>query len=163
MYFSAQYKKTLCLLTFQKQTKQQALLQRLPLVKKSWDLYSYLIIKNKIKYMSLINSVRFGEIKIKGKTYYSDVVVDWEGNIELRKKSHVFDINEFTRLLERKPELIVIGTGFSECVKIPEEVIEISKEKGVKLFPEQTEKAMDVFNAFVSEKRKAIAVIHTTC
>ena len=113
--------------------------------------------------MSLIESVGFGEIKVKGKTYYSDVVIDWEGNIELRKKSHVFDINEFARLLERKPEIIVIGTGFSGCVKIPEEVIEVSKEKGVKLFPEQTEKAMDVFNAFISEKRKAIAVIHTTC
>ena len=113
--------------------------------------------------MGLIESVGFGEIKVKGKTHYSDVMIDWEGNIELRKKSHVFGMNEFIHLLEKKPEIIVIGTGFSECVKIPEEVIEVSKEKGIKLFPEQTEKAVDIFNAFVNEGRKTIAVIHTTC
>lgn len=111
----------------------------------------------------MIEGVSFGEIKIKGKIYYSDIVIDWKGNVELREKSHIFDINEFFKLLKRKPEIIVVGNGFYKMVKISKEVIDISEKRGIRIFEESTPKAIEIFNAFVNEGKRVIGIIHTTC
>ena len=40
--------------------------------------------------------------------------------------------------------------------------MEKAKDKGVKLFHEDTPKAVDIFNAMVATGKKAVAFIHTT-
>ncbi len=110
-----------------------------------------------------IDSISFGEIVIDGKTYYSDMTVWWDGRLDFRKKSHVFDINEFTALLKRKPEVIVVGTGQQGILKIPPEVKRYAEQKKVKLFIDISPKAVDIFNAMVADNKKVVAVMHITC
>lgn len=110
-----------------------------------------------------INSVKFGEIIIDKKVYYSDMIVWWDGKIEYQEKTHEFGMDQFLRLLGRKPEIIVIGTGMSGVVKIPEEVEQVAKDKGVEIFKEVSPKAAKMFNAFVAYKKRVVAVIHSTC
>ena len=113
--------------------------------------------------MVRVDSVRFGEITIDGKIYYSDMIVWWDGKIEYRKKSHEFGMGEFLRLLERKPEIIVIGTGMSGICRVLEEVEQAAEDKGIEIFKELSPKAGEMFNAFVSDKRRVVAVLHSTC
>ncbi len=109
-----------------------------------------------------VNSVKFGEVTIDKKTYYSDMIVWWDGKIEYREKSHEFDINEFLRLLERNPEIVVIGTGMSGVVNVPEEVEQVAKDKGVEIFKDLSPKAAKMFNGFVADGKRVVAVLHST-
>ncbi|NIO20419.1 MAG: hypothetical protein GTN76_06670 [Candidatus Aenigmarchaeota archaeon] len=110
-----------------------------------------------------INSVKFGEITIDKKVYYSDMIVWWDGKIEYREKSHEFKMGEFLRLLEKKPEIIVVGTGMSGVCKVLEEVEQTAKDKGVEIFKDLSPKAAQMFNGFVADERRVVAVLHSTC
>jgi len=114
--------------------------------------------------MARINSVKFGEIEIEGKIYYSDMVVWWDGKVQYREKSHIFDVEEFLQLLNRKPNVIVVGRGVGEApqLRINSKVKELAEYRKIDLFGERSEKAVELFNAFVSDGKKAVAVIHTT-
>lgn len=110
-----------------------------------------------------INSVKFGEIEIDKKIYYSDMIVWWDGKVEYRRKLHLFGMSEFLKLLERKPEMIVVGTGMNGICRVLEEVEQTAKDKGVKIFKDISPKAADMFNGFVADKKRVVAVLHSTC
>jgi len=113
--------------------------------------------------MVRIDSTSFGEVVVDGKTYYSDVTVWWDGIVEFRDKLHVFSMKEFTKIMVRKPESIVIGTGQHGVVKVPDEVEEAAEKNKVDLFIETSPKAVQIFNSFLTEGKKVVAVIHSTC
>ena len=110
-----------------------------------------------------VDASKWGELKINGKSYFSDMYVYWDDKTEARKKSHLFDINEFVKLLQKDPKIIVIGIGHEGTVKIPDEVIQMAEDKNIELFVEKTPQAAEVFNAFAKEGKRVIAVLHTTC
>jgi hypothetical protein len=110
-----------------------------------------------------IDGVKFGELKINKKIYYSDMIVWWDGKIEFREKSHMFDMKEFRKLMKRKPKDIVIGTGLTGSVKVPDDVIKEAKKKRVKLFIDKSVNAIDIFNGLLEDKKKVVGIIHTTC
>jgi len=113
--------------------------------------------------MVRVDFVKFGEVKIDGKIYYSDMTVWWDGKVEYRNKSHTFGMSEFLKLLERKPDIVVFGTGLEGICRILEEVEQTAKDKGVEIFREVSPKAAEMFNAFISDKKKVVAVLHSTC
>jgi len=113
--------------------------------------------------MVRIDSTSFGEVVVDGKTYYSDVTVWWDGRTEFRDKTHIFSMEEFLKILEKRPDTIVVGTGQHGVVKVPDEVRQVAEEQKVDLFIENSPKAMKIFNSFITEGRKAVAVIHSTC
>lgn len=115
-----------------------------------------------ILYMVIIDSVSFGEAKVDGKTYYSDVVVWWDGKVEMVVKNHQFGMNELLNLLKKKPDVVVLGTGLEGCVEILEEVEQEIENKGLLFFVEKTPNALEVFNAMVNEGKKAVAFLHVT-
>jgi hypothetical protein len=112
--------------------------------------------------MVCIDSIKFGEIRIDGKDYYSDVVVWWDGKIELVVKKHQFGMSELLNLLKKKPEVVVLGTGVESCVEILEEVQQEMENRGIMLFVENSRNAIEIFNGLVSEGKKAVAFIHAT-
>jgi len=113
--------------------------------------------------MTQIRSTKFGEITIGKKTYYSDVVVWWDGKVDLKTKKHILTIDDFIGIFEKNPEIIVIGTGQEGGIKIAPEVEEVASDKKIKIFVETTPKAADIFNAFVKTGKKVVAIMHTTC
>ena len=110
-----------------------------------------------------IGSVSFGEIEINGKIYYSDMVVWWNGKVEYREKRHILTLDEFIDILKKKPEVVVVGTGMSGCVRIDEKAKVMAGQKGVGIYTEISPKAAEIFNGFVKDRKKAVAVMHTTC
>lgn len=113
--------------------------------------------------MVKINSVKFGEVEINGKTYFSDMIVWWDGKIEYRTKSHEFGMSDFLKLAEKKPEIIVIGTGMNNICRVLDEVKQAAEDKGIEIYQEFSPKAAKMFNGFMADKKKAVAVIHSTC
>lgn len=111
--------------------------------------------------MIKIDSVGFGEITIDGKIYYSDMIIWWDGKKEYREKIHEFTLDDFMALTHGKPTSIIIGTGENEMFKIEEEAKTMAKKMKILLYIETSKKAIEIFNAFVAEGEKPIAVIHT--
>lgn len=113
--------------------------------------------------MVKIDSMKFGEIRVDGKTYYSDLTIWWDGHVEMRDKSHTFGADEFLGIASKKPEVIVVGTGTDGVLRIEEEVGQLASRKGIKIYDEISPKAVDLFNAFLAEGKRVVGVIHATC
>ena len=113
--------------------------------------------------MVKIDSTKFGEITIDGKTYYSDVTVYWDGKIEYRTKEHVIDVDEFLKLLEKKVDILIVGTGHEGIVDVSKKVRDLALDRKVKIIELQSPYAIEVFNSYASQHKKVVAVIHTTC
>jgi len=120
----------------------------------------------------MIEEYRFGEITIDGKTYHHDVEVRWTGEVLewWRKASHIIDVEDIKRALERNPEVIVIGTGESGMAKVTQEAQKEIERKGIKLIIDITEEAVKTFNIINQEsnkeegkKTKIIGLFHLTC
>ena len=113
--------------------------------------------------MVKITSVKFGEVEIDGKTYFSDMVVWWNGKFQYKTKSHEFGMSEFLKLAEKEPEIVVIGTGMNGMCSVLDEVRQTAEDKGIEIYQELSPKAAKMFNGFVADGKHAVAVIHSTC
>ena len=56
----------------------------------------------------------------------------------------------------------MVGTGIDGALGVPEETTISAEDRGVKIFKEVSHKAVDMFNAFISDGKRAVAIIHTT-
>jgi hypothetical protein len=110
-----------------------------------------------------INSVKFGEIRVSGKDYYSDVFVFWDGKVELKAKSHIICMDDMDFITKKKPDALVIGTGMQGVVKILPEVKEVLENRKIKLFMDETPNAIDIFNGLKSRGKKVVGIFHVTC
>jgi len=69
----------------------------------------------------MIDSYDFGRIIINGKRYNSDLIVfsDKVRDGWWRKEGHRLDVEDLKDVLESKPEVLVVGTGYSGLMRIP--------------------------------------------
>ena len=112
--------------------------------------------------MPVIESVSFGEVRIGGRTYYSDVIVYWDGQFELKAKLHLLDVQEFADIIKRRVEAVVVGTGIQGSLRLTDGVRALAQQKKIRLFVERSTEAADVFNGLVASGKKVAAFIHTT-
>ncbi len=113
----------------------------------------------------MIDSYDFGRIVINGRRYTSDVIVfpDRVRQSWWRREGHRLHVEDIKGALqEEKPEVLVIGTGYSELVKVLPETENYVKSKGIKLIVQSTREACKTFNRLVKSKR-TIAALHLTC
>ena len=68
--------------------------------------------------MVKIDALKFGEITVDGKTYYSDVVITQAGKVQLIEKTHQFGVGHLEMVLGGKAPIVVIGTGLRGMVKV---------------------------------------------
>ncbi|MEM7826960.1 MAG: MTH938/NDUFAF3 family protein [Candidatus Aenigmatarchaeota archaeon] len=107
-----------------------------------------------------IERVDFGNIVIDGKNYGSkDLVVYWD-KIEEREKSHFFSEKEFKKILLREPKIVIISTGFYDCVRIEKGINVIARVNKVDLLIMRTKEACEKFNSLDD---KVVLVLHSTC
>lgn len=105
----------------------------------------------------------FGRIRIKGKGYNHDVIIypdevrDW-----WREESHWVDINDVKEIIEKKPKTLIIGTGYSGLMDVPEETKKLLETSDIETIIEPTKKACDIYNK-LSEKEEAVTALHLTC
>jgi hypothetical protein len=112
--------------------------------------------------MVSVQFVKFGEVMIDSKVYYSDMIIWWDGEKQYVEKTHILGKKEFGILLKKNPDIVVVGTGQQGVVTITDEVRELAKKRGIKIFEETSARAADIFNGFLATGKKAVAWIHTT-
>jgi hypothetical protein len=106
----------------------------------------------------------FGSITIDGKTYTSDVIIypDKVDSSWWRKEGHSLHIVDLKDVINVKPEILIIGTGYSGAMVVPEETISYLKAQNIEVHVARTEKAVELFNKFQKGK-KTVAALHLTC
>jgi hypothetical protein len=111
-----------------------------------------------------IEHYSFGKISINGKTYTSDVII-YPGRVDSswwRKEGHYLQVVDLTDVINAKPEVLIIGTGYSGVMVVPKETISHLESKGIEVHVARSEKAVEMFNKLQKEKL-VIAALHLTC
>jgi hypothetical protein len=112
----------------------------------------------------MIEFYDFGKIVIDGKEYSSDVII-YPDRVEAswwRKVGHELCLDDIKNIFTEKPDVLVVGTGYSGLMRVLPEVEEVLREKGIELKVERTKRACDVYNELCKSK-KVIAALHLTC
>jgi hypothetical protein len=111
-----------------------------------------------------IDSYSFGRIVIDGKAYTSDVII-YPGRVDAswwRKEGHLLQLADLSDALRAKPEVLIIGTGFSGVMRVPRETVDDIARRGIEVKAEWTSRAVDEYNELQGRKN-VIAALHITC
>ena len=112
----------------------------------------------------MIDSYDFGEVVIDGKRYTSDVIILPNGIRDqwFRREGHRLCIDDLGDVLDKKPDVIVVGTGNPGLMRVLPETEKLIKSGGIKLIVQPTREACRTYNQ-LSPSHKAIALLHLTC
>jgi hypothetical protein len=112
----------------------------------------------------------FGGVSIDNTTHH-DVLVVGENIIDRdnlipgwfdNHPHHAVYDHELDTLFEEKPQIIIIGSGQSGVLIVPEDVKYRIKKQKIKLIVLETPEAIDEYNK-LSKTKRVNALIHTTC
>ena len=113
----------------------------------------------------MIESYSFGQILINGKKYNSDPIIfkDHIYGSWWRKEGHNLCIDDIKEIIDKKPDTLIIGTGYYGLMKVPEELIEHIKLSGIKqVIVKKTGDACNEYNK-LCKKKNIVAAFHLTC
>ncbi len=115
--------------------------------------------------MNKIEKYSFGEIIINGKTYTRDLIVYPDKIREnwWRKEGHFLSLQDIEEVFEYKPEILIIGSGYSGVMEVPEDVIKEVEEMGIKVEVYLTREAVKKFNEYIEKGKRAVCALHLTC
>jgi len=111
----------------------------------------------------IIESYSFGEMKVNDNIYTSDIIIfpkiinpSW-----WRKEGHYLQMTDISEIIDKNPEVLIIGTGYYGYMKISPELIEHLEGSGLKFYIEKTKIAVDIYNN--TETLIKIGAFHLTC
>jgi hypothetical protein len=111
-----------------------------------------------------IERYSFGKITIDGETYRADVIVlpervipDW-----WRRAGHSLAMDDLRDVIARRPRVLVVGTGDTGAVDIPDETRLALEGRGIELIAEPTAQAVETYNR-LSPSGDVAAGFHLTC
>jgi uncharacterized protein len=107
-----------------------------------------------------IREVRPGAIKVGAEEYTVDFLITADGDVREQELPEIGALDEqhLLPLLESKPELIVVGTGWSGGFA-PRELVFAMARRGIGLETMDTPAACRTFNILVGEGRRLAALI----
>ncbi len=120
--------------------------------------------------MPHIDSTNFGSITIEGKKYFQVLII--EDKVEEREyerleslfgTSHRIGEWETEKLLDNKPDIIVIGNGQSGMLEVSEDLKNKASDAVIELITAITPEAIEIYNTKMKEGQQVNALIHTTC
>lgn len=112
----------------------------------------------------MIQSYSFGTFIIGGKRFDSNVKLINDVAQPCRYfDNHIITKDDFTDLIAAKPEIIIIGTGASGYVAVPEAVIDLMQKNKIKLIIKKTKQACEEYNSLIKQKKTVAAIMHNTC
>ncbi|MEO0254757.1 MAG: MTH938/NDUFAF3 family protein [candidate division WOR-3 bacterium] len=112
-----------------------------------------------------IEKYDFGEIIINGKKYTRDLIIFPDKIKEnwWRKEGHSLCIEDLKEVIEYKPEILIIGTGYSGVMEVKEEVIKELERNNIKVIIKKTKEAVNIFNEYMDRNKKVVCALHLTC
>ena len=111
-----------------------------------------------------IDAYSFGSVTIDGKTYRSDLII-YPDKIDQkwwRKSGHLLQMVDLRQITGYKPEILIIGTGASELMRIDPEVEKEMRSLNIKLIVKETAEAVKKYNK-LADKDRAVCALHLTC
>ena len=114
--------------------------------------------------MAMIESYDFGKILIDGRMFGTDVIIylDRIDGKWWRKDGHTLSVDDVREIAETKPEVLIVGTGYSGRMRIHPQTEQYLTSCGIELIAAETEKACKNYND-LSKSRKVVAAFHLTC
>jgi len=112
----------------------------------------------------MIESYNFGKIIINSKEYNSDIIINKKSIDDKwwRRESHNLRIEDIKKILENKPETLIIGTGYYGLMKVTLELIKYLESNNIEVIIKKTKDACDEYNTLY-QKKNVIAAFHLTC
>ena len=112
----------------------------------------------------MIESYKFGEIIINGKKYNSDLIIlkDRIYDNWWRKEGHNLCIDDLKKIINKKPDILIIGTGSFGLMKVPLELIKYLESNNIEVIIKRTKAACDEYNTLY-QKKNVVAAFHLTC
>lgn len=111
----------------------------------------------------MIQSCSFGLIVINGKSY-GDIKLIGNKTIQWHHvEHHAVTEQDMFEIFDSKPDVVVIGTGFSGLVEVKDEVVNLAKDKNIELVILQTKQACEAYNNLLKGKKKVAMILHSTC
>jgi len=114
--------------------------------------------------MKKIDCYEFGQVKIGGESYRSDLII-YPDRIDpqwWRKEGHSLQIEDLQGVVEARPEVLVVGTGRYGMMGIPQSTRDYLASLGIELIAEDTRRACETFNR-MGQERRVVAALHLTC
>ena len=111
-----------------------------------------------------IEHYSFGKIVIDSKTFTSDVII-YPGRVDAswwRKQGHYLQADDLADIIRARPDMLIVGTGYSGVMTVPEETVRFVVSKGIEIRVERTGKAVELYNS-AKKKGVVIAALHLTC
>jgi hypothetical protein len=111
-----------------------------------------------------IESYAFGRIVIDGETYTSDVII-YPGRVDpswWRAEGHLLVPADVAGPLKARPDVLIIGTGYSGVMRVPQETVDRITAQGIDVRVERTTRAVSLYNELQAEGT-VIAALHLTC
>lgn len=112
-----------------------------------------------------IKSYEFGRIEIDGKVYTSDVII-YDAHVDSswwRKEGHYLQIEDIEEILKVKPDIIIIGTGKFDTMKVSNEVRKELESRGIEFMYANTDGACNRHNEISGSGKKVVTALHLTC
>ena len=115
--------------------------------------------------MQIIEKYSFGKIQINGKSYSKDVIIFPEEVISSwwRKEGHNLHMEDLQEVIKRKPEVLIIGTGYNGVMRVSKDLITQLEELGIEISIMKSGDAVKNYNKLVKEKKRIAAGLHLTC
>lgn len=112
----------------------------------------------------MIDAYEFGRIVIDGKEFTSDLIILPErvDDTWWRKEGHNLNIEDLELVIRAKPEALVVGTGATGLMQVPDRTKHYIESKGIKLIVGSTGEACEQYNR-LSRTAKTVAALHLTC
>jgi len=102
-------------------------------------------------------------MEIAGTTYKSDLILFSDRILSpwWRIEGHLLQKDDLASVIDEKPELLIVGTGYSGMMRVPAATVKSLEALGIRVITAKTGEAVELFN---EEKtaRKA-AAFHLTC
>lgn len=104
-------------------------------------------------------------IQINGEIFQGDVKIIEDKVIGnwWRKQGHRLDTEDIKDITASRPEVLVIGTGYSGMMKVPPETQSALSAMGIHIEAQTTAQAVETFNRLRQEGRKVAGAFHLTC
>jgi hypothetical protein len=111
-----------------------------------------------------IDSYSFGSLVVDGKIYTSDLII-YPGRVDpswWRKAGHRLQIVDLTDVLAAKPQILIVGTGYSGMMVVSKETENSIRSRGIDIHVATTGRAVELFNR-IQDKKAVVAALHLTC
>ena len=112
-----------------------------------------------------IKSYEFGRIEINGTVYTSDVIIYDEhvNSSWWRKEGHYLQTEDIEEILNAKPDVIVLGTGKFDTMKVSNDVKKELESRGIEFIYANTDEACNRHNEISGSSKKVVTALHLTC